>query len=220
MKKSDITVWSCARVSSQRCKNKMIRNFAHTTLTDIFLNKLSHLKYNTFFSGYEDIFKNKCKKYNINYVPRSKNSAEVDYPASEIYSFLNDVESKYFLQINACLPMLSINTINTFIEQAMKSNKPKFAVFKKNNYFLSKSNKPLNFKNDIKTINTKQVDYVYEFAHIFYFFEKEYFINNGWYWDWNDLEYITIPYSFETFDIDTEEEFEIAEALYLSKNNL
>ena len=32
--------------------------------------------------------------------------------------------------------------------------------------------------------------------------------------DWKKLNYITIPNSIETFDIDTEEDFEIAKLLY------
>ncbi len=220
IKKEELTIWSCARISSQRCKNKMIREFAGSTLTDIFLDKLSKLEYNSFFSGYEDIFKKKCSKYNIRFQSRSKKSSEIDFPASEIYSFLNNVDTKYFLQINACLPLLRIDTINDFIDKALKSDKPKFAVFKKNNYFIDKESNPVNFDYKINTINTKQVEHVYEFAHVFYFFKKEYFVKNGWYWDWNDLEYITIPSSIETFDIDTEEEFKTAEALYLSKNKV
>ena len=220
IKKNELTIWSCARISSQRCKNKMIREFAGSTLTDIFLEKLSKLEYNSFFSGYEEIFNQKCLRHNVRFHARTKKSAEIDYPASEIYSFLNDIDTKYFLQINACLPLLSIGTINNFIDEALKSEKPKFAVFKKNNYFINKKSNPINFDYKINTINTKQVDHVYEFAHVFYFFKKEYFLKNGWYWDWNDLEYITIPNTLETFDIDTEEEFETAEALYLSKNKV
>ena len=55
----------------------------------------------------------------------------------------------------------------------------------------------------IKTINTKYVDKAKEFAHCFYFFKREYFKKNGWYWNWNKLKYITMAKTMETFDIDT-----------------
>ena len=50
MEKSDIAVWSAARTGSQRCKRKMVRPFAGTSLTDICLKKLSELDMNTFFA--------------------------------------------------------------------------------------------------------------------------------------------------------------------------
>ena len=34
--KDDIAVFSCARLNSQRCSNKMIRDFGGTILIDIF----------------------------------------------------------------------------------------------------------------------------------------------------------------------------------------
>ena len=57
----DIGVYSCGRLTSQRCKNKMVREFGDTTLTDIFLSKLKGVGDNTFFAGYDPIFKEKCK---------------------------------------------------------------------------------------------------------------------------------------------------------------
>lgn len=75
-------------------------------------------------------------------------------------------------------------------------------------------NNPYNYEKDIKTINTKFVEPVKEFAHVFYFYEREYFLSNGVYWDWSDLNYIEIPHGIETLDIDTEEDFEMAELLW------
>ena len=70
----------------------------------------------------------------------------------------------------------------------------------------------------ISTINTKSVDKVKEFGHVFYFFEKEYFKKNGWYWNWDDVEYITIPKGIEMLDIDTEEDFKKAEIYWKGLN--
>ena len=46
MKKSkpSIGIWSCARTTSQRCPNKMIKNFCGTSLTDIFFKKLNTIQ--------------------------------------------------------------------------------------------------------------------------------------------------------------------------------
>ena len=52
----DIGVYSCGRLTSQRCKNKMIREFGDTSLTDIFLSKLKLIGNNT-FAGCDQILK-------------------------------------------------------------------------------------------------------------------------------------------------------------------
>ena len=219
MEESEIGIWSCARISSQRCNNKMVRDFNGTTLTDIFLSKLNKIGKNTFFAGYEDIFKQKCKEHNVRFVQRSKNSSDVDEPASEIYNFLIDQNYKYLLQVNACLPLLKYETILKFYDKCKKLKQPAFAVFENNNYYVDNKDQPLNFSKNLHTINTKKVNIVKEFAHVFYFFEKQYFIENRWYWNWDKLNYITIPKNMEMIDIDTEDDFKLAEIIWKIKNN-
>ena len=212
-----VAVCSCARISSSRSKKKMIKNFCGTTLTDIFLKKLKILKnnnINVFFSGYDKIFEIKCKKFGIPFVKRSKKSSIVDEPASVIYSFLLNQDYDYFLFVNACAPLLKVETIMNFLKMCLKINKPCFAVYETKNYFLNNNNKPINFDLSLKTINTKNVEKLKEFAHIFYFFKKDYFKSKGRFWNWKDVTYINIPRSFETFDIDTEKDFQLAKLLY------
>jgi len=210
----DVGVWSCARTTSSRCKQKMTRPFAESSLTDIFLNKLSNVGNNVFFGGHEPIFKDKCEKYNVPFVQRTIESATVDEPAEKIYEFLCDQPYEYLLQVNACLPFLKSESIVKFLEVCIKDDKPKFAVFKKNNYYTDTYGNPFNFKDTLTTINTKNVSQVNEFAHVFYFFKKSYFVEHGWYWNWNDLQYIEIEETMEMFDIDTEEQFKMAEAMW------
>lgn len=219
MSKIDVAVWSCGRVASSRCPKKMVRAFGGTTLTDIFLKKLSKLGNNTFFSGYEDIFEEKCKASNVPFVKRTKKSAFIDEPASEIYSFLTEQPYEQFLQVNACMPFLKVQSIVDFLDKCSNSKKAAFAVIRKPNYFVKLDGTPINFSKDLTTINTKKTSPIHEFAHVFYYFNKDYFIKNGWYWDWSEVRYIEIPYGLEIFDIDTQEEFFMAETLYKGLNN-
>lgn len=209
----DIGVYSCGRLTSQRCKNKMVREFGDTTLTDIFLSKLKGVGDNTFFAGYDPIFKEKCKDHEIDFIQRTEESSNSEV-AKEIYNFLHAADYKYLLMVNACIPFLKLETIKAFLESCDSLKKPAFAVFKKNNYFMSFSEEPYNFTKEIETINTKYVEPVKEFAHIFYFFEREHFLKHGWYWDWNDVNYIEVPHGIESLDIDTEEEFDMARLLW------
>ena len=219
-KKVSIAVWSCARLTSERCPKKMIKNFCGTSLTDIFLKKMQKLQkmgINVFFGGYDKIFEKKCKKYGIPFVQRSKKSSNSE-KASEIYNFLSEQNYDYLLQVNACMPLLKVETILSFLNECKKIQKPAFGVYEINNYFMSNKDKPYNFNSKIKTINTKYVDKAKEFAHCFYFFKREYFKKNGWYWNWNKLKYMTMAKTMETFDIDTKEDFEIGKILYKKFN--
>ena len=56
------------------------------------------------------IFLKKCLKYNIPFVQRTKKSSNSE-KASEIYDFLKNQNFDYLLQINACMPMLRVETI-------------------------------------------------------------------------------------------------------------
>jgi CMP-N-acetylneuraminic acid synthetase len=64
------------------------------------------------------------------------------------------------------------------------------------------------------TINTKTVEPVYEFAHALYFFDTEYFFAHGRYWDWQTVRLVEIADPHEVVDIDTEQDFRFAEALW------
>ena len=76
IKDQEIGIFSMGRTLSRRCKGKMIRKFGNTTITDIVLSNLSKLGKNTFFAGYESIFKKKSLKHKVRFVQRTKKSAE------------------------------------------------------------------------------------------------------------------------------------------------
>ena len=43
------------------------------------------------------------------------------------------------------------------------------------------------------------------------------FLENGFYWNWNEVQYEEVPYGIESLDIDTEEDFEMARLLWENK---
>ncbi len=214
----NISIFSFGRIKSQRCKNKMLRPFYDTTITDIVLHKLNNLSQNntsTFFAGYEKEFKKKCNIQDVRFVKRDKLSTNIDGPIDKILSFLKNEKSDYFIIINACQPLLKINTINSFIKFVRnKKIQSAFTIKKNQNFYLDKNKNPLNFNPTLKTINTKKSKPIYEFSHSLYFFNKEFFFKNKKYWNWNDLSYFTIEDNIETIDIDTENDFTIAESVY------
>ncbi|MDD5594699.1 MAG: hypothetical protein PHY94_00440 [Candidatus Omnitrophica bacterium] len=213
-----VGIFSFARKQSERCPNKMLRPFSNTTLTDIVLGKLAAFKEKAFFSGYEDEFKDKCIKAGVRFVKRSKKSATIDQPITEILSFLKKVDYEYLLIVSACLPFLKTETISAFLKDCISHQlRPAFTVVKRNNFYFTTKRNPLNFSPKLKTINTKVVKPVYEFAHALYFFNREYFFTKGRYWDWEEVRLFELADKMELLDIDTEQDFRIIEELWKNR---
>ncbi len=212
---SDIGIFTFARKQSQRVPNKMLKPFAGTTLTDIAMEKLAKLGKNTFFAAFEKEFEDKARAAGVRFVKRDEKSINIDGPITEILSFLKNVEFEHLLIVSGCLPFLRVSTISSFLENCKKNElQPAFSIAIKKNYFFDSKHKPLNFDLNTKTMNTKIVEPVYEAVQALYFFNKDYFFQNGTYWDWNKVRFIEINDKIETIDIDTEEDFRVAEEIY------
>jgi CMP-N-acetylneuraminic acid synthetase len=212
---TDVAVFSFGRTGSQRCPNKMLRPMAGTTLTDILLAKFARCPFPTFFAGYEPAFRDRCEAHGVRFVQRDLRSATIDEPIVEILSFLRPLEFTHFLCVNASLPFLEVDTITAFLDDCLAHGRePAFGVTRRVNHFMSLDRQPLNFDIAAKTINTKAIQPVLEFAHALYFFSKDYFFREGRYWDWRTVRLIEIPDKLQIIDIDTEEDFRIAEALW------
>ena len=217
---TDVAIFSFGRTDSQRCPNKMLRPLAGTTLTDILLTKFARGHQPTFFAGYEPEFRSLCNNHGVRFVQRDERSATIDEPIVEILSFLQPLEFTHFLCVNASLPFLELDTITSFLDDCIANNsQPAFGVIRKTNHLLSLDRHPLNFDITAHTINTKTVKPVLEFAHALYFFSKEYLFREGTYWDWNTVRLIELPSKLQTVDVDTEEDFRIAEALWNGLRN-
>ena len=217
---TDVAIFSFGRTDSQRCPNKMLRPLAGTTLTDILLKKFARCHQPTFFAGYEPEFRSLCNNHGVRFVQRDERSATIDEPIVEILSFLQPLEFTHFLCVNASLPFLELDTITSFLDDCIANNsRPAFSVIRKANHLMSLDRHPLNFDITAHTINTKTVKPVLEFAHALYFFSKEYLFREGTYWDWNTVRLIELPSKLQTVDVDTEEDFRIAEALWNGLRN-
>lgn len=219
----DVCVVVQARLSSERVPGKMLRNFAGTTLVDILFKKLKQSKIipisNIFFSAYEDELKEVGNKYGINIYHRSKQSAFSEgNPLSEIYEWHDKLPFKYVVLISACNPLLKIETIDSFFNFYLNSNKEgAFAVFEKKTYYWNKQGNSITDWGDSTIMNTKYVEPIYEAAHCLYASRLD-IIKDGY---WMDTTLPPSPELFvmnelETFDIDYEWQFKVGEKLYLN----
>lgn len=193
----------------------MLRPFAGTTLVDIVLGKLARCAAPSFFAGYEPEFEQKARAHSVTFVARDQRSVTIDGPIVDILSFLRPLEYDYFLFVNGCLPLLTLDTINAFLRDCVAHGcQPSFSVGIVKNHLMTMDRRPLNFDITNKTIDTKTVTPVYEFGHALYFFSKEYFFAQGTLWDWHDVRLLPIENRLELVDVDTEDDFTIAECLW------
>lgn len=193
----------------------MLKPFADTTLTDIVLEKLAQLGDDVFFAGYEDEFRKRCETHGVRFVKRDEESIYIDRPIVEILSFLGKVDFDHLLLVSSCAPFLRSDTIETFLKNCVAHGcAPAFSVAKHRKYFMDANRKPVNFNPTIPTLNTKTVQPLYECLDALYFFNRHEFLSTGRYWDWQEVRLIEMTDKRELFDIDTEEDFRMAESLW------
>ncbi len=221
----DILFITQARLGSTRCPKKMIKPFAGSTLTEIVLSKIKKTiapQQNIYFSAYEDELKEIAKLHNINIFHRSEKSTKWNggKDVSTIFEWCNFLDFKYVIMINGCCPMLTVDTINSFIRQYLSSKKNgMFSVIKKQNYIWSIDGKILNHDHKIAAPDTKLVTPYYEAAHCLYAGSMQDIRNNIWMGDFSkkgDIEFHIVPEQ-ECFDVDYEWEFDIYSNLYLAQ---
>lgn len=221
----DVAVIIQARLSSQRCPQKMIRPFADTTLMDIVLEKLeksSIPNQNVWCSVYEPELKDLCSKYPFNVFNRSEKSAMSEgTPLTEIYEWWDEIPQKYVVLINACCPFVKTGTIEGFFNDYLKSDTDgMFAVMDKKNYFWDEDGTFLTpLKEDV--MNTKTAKIIREAAHCLYAGSLEKIGQGVWMGDFNkpnDIELWSMA-ERECLDIDYEWQFKMCESLYKAAKN-
>ena len=219
----DICVVVQSRLSSERVPKKMIKPFAGTSLIDIICKKINKSKIitkeNFYFSAYEQEIIDIVKENNLQLFYRSKQSAYSEGPMQEVMEYHDKLNYKYLVAVSACCPLLTINTIDSFIKAYMESPYDgMFSVVKKHTYYWNKNHDmitPWPEKADV--LNTKMVEPTYEAAHCLYAGKMDTIKDGIWMakppFSKNSPALFEVP-EFEIFDIDYPWQFEVAEALY------
>jgi CMP-N-acetylneuraminic acid synthetase len=142
-----------------------------------------------------------------------------------LYSWLHDIKPVYVLEINACNPLLSPETINRALDYFNKNDlESLFGIIRRQNFYYRSDSSLINhFNGDKKylpTLETKMVEPIFEAAHSIYLWKAERVIKEGIRWanKPNDPFLFEVPPE-EAFDIDWPWQFELAEQMYLKKMN-
>ena len=227
MKKSDsIAIVVQARLNSQRVPQKMVRDFAGTSLFDIVLDKLiaafPFSKEHIWASVYEDELISIAENKGVNIFYRSKESANNDNSLQKIYEWHDKLPKnyKYVMLVSGCNPLLRTETIGNFHNQFKNQEEENlFAVFEKKTYYWNKEGVLVTpWPEDQTIMNTKAVEPTYEAAHVMYASRLDIIKEDRFMGDFQAPGGIKLfkMDELEAFDIDYEWQFKIAEKLYES----
>jgi len=223
MKENQIAFIVQARLNSKRVPQKMIRPFAGDTLFGIVLDKLLQCKnipnQDIYASVFEEELINIVDSKPISYFVRSKESAEEEDNLQLIYEWHDKLpkQYKYVVLISGCNPLLSIDTIDSFVEKFTTQEEDNlFAVVEKRQYYWNKDGKMINNWPEGETImNTKVIEPTYEAAHCLYASRLDTIKDNKFMVDYSKENLILYNIDeLESFDIDYEWQFKTAELLY------
>lgn len=223
--KNDVCVIVQARLSSQRCPQKMVRPFANDTLTGIILKKLAASsvipRENIFLSVHEPELVSIGQENGINIFHRSHESAIWDggegTHLTGMYEWWDKLPYTYAILINGCAPLMTTDTIDDFYSKYLNSSSDgMFAVIEKKNYFWNTDGKLIvPWPEGEPCMNTKAVTATLEAAHCLYAGRMDRIGDGIWMGDFNngEIELVPMPEE-ETFDVDYEWEFSLYEKLY------
>lgn len=219
-----------ARLNSARLPNKVIKEFADgKSLFELALEKLCNIDTinpkQIYASVGEDKLINIAKKYPSNIYKRSENSFLYEDKLTGIFEWHNKLPSKfkYYFIINTCSPLLTEQTILSFLDHYLNSpHKGLFAVLEKNTLGWDCNLDMINQQNNLSTLNTKQANTIYLPAHLLYAGEISKIKDNihmGTFNKKNDPELYIIKDEIECWDIDYEWQFKLAQQLYKNRKD-
>ena len=211
-----------ARLSSTRVPEKLIRQFAGTSLIEIALEKLNRMDSfeHRFLAVADEALKEIGRQYkNVEILSRRKKAVKKGVnPQNVTFAHYAEVPSDYILVFNPCLPLITTDTIRMAYDYFQKNDFPSFtSVVKTGDWIFDSDGIPVTNTDPGNLTTNKNIEF-YKAAHAFHIITKDRFIKEGIHWSFtiDDPHMIEIAEN-EYVDIDTEIEFELAEALFKRK---
>jgi CMP-N-acetylneuraminic acid synthetase len=209
------------RLNSKRCKRKMTRPFANTTLVEIAAKRLADVKNfdGVYFGAHEDELLEAGRKYlpSSSMRVRTKEMANTD-DMMLARSWIRDIDFDYCMLINSCHGNLESETLDQAVEIFRRERyKSMTAVTKRYSWYYNQDGEPVNNKDPLTQAGTHQSEPLYEVAHAFHLFQKEHFFSTKSYWNNKKNDpFLYVINDIEALDVDTEEEFVISESVFKS----
>ena len=214
-----------ARTQSTRVPNKLMRNFHNTTLIDIALNKLNNMDFfeNRFLAVAEQELIDIGSKYgNVKVLKRNVAAVKKGVnPLNVTFEHYLNIPSDYIFVFNPCLPFVEISTIKAAFDYFQKTDFNSYtAVVPTGDWLFDSNGLALTIKDPNNVTTNKDISF-FKGCHAFHIINKEYFRHNKilWTFEKNNPHIIEIP-SDQAVDVDTLDEFDLAELKYKQKKFL
>jgi CMP-N-acetylneuraminic acid synthetase len=208
-----------ARSQSTRLPRKLLLPFAGTTLIDIALEKLDRMDFleHRYLGAAEEEFVAKAVPFsNIEILRRDANAVVPGYnDHRKVYAHYAKVEADYIFWINACHPLLSIDSVQRACDEVQSTGFNSYtSVIPTTDWIFDASGEPVTNK-QASMLSTAHSPVFYKVAHAFHIFRKDFFLKDyvPWTLTRNDPALVLIP-SDESYDVNDRMEFDIAEAAY------
>ena len=221
-----LIAFGTARLNSTRCKNKMLRPYADTSLAELAVKRLASLTSfdDVFFAAHENELLDVSRDYlpAASIIERSRESALENTSITVIYDYLRDIDFDYCMWINSCHAFLKPSTIESAATRFKQGkSRSMTAVRKRYSWFYTLEGRSIN--NIPTAAATEQSVPLLEVTHAFHIYQKDHFFKTASYWNntENDPELFQID-DVEALDVDTETDFLISESIYnatLSEKN-
>ncbi len=201
------------RKQSQRCHNKILRPFCNNkSLLQIAIEKFSNYSL-VYIAAHETEFKEIALQHNVRFAERSLQSA-LSENTLEIHEYLKCMPYKSVCLVNVCCPLLKSESVYKAIELFKEDDQiiSLFSTLQSHDLIFDNSKKLINID---KVFNSKIRKPNYIGTNAFLIFNIKTLFSTGSYWNYG----LNDPYLFnttktESTDIDTEEDFVIAQTLY------
>lgn len=199
-------VYIPARTTSKRLPNKLLLPLGDTNLFEIACRKLAGLpkEYGRYALICEEPLIQIAKRYGIDILYRDPETIELDDPIIKTMGAVKDAKETHLMFLNPCLAFLSIKTIVDALKSFENSNWNYATSVKKFHSWIFYKGEALN-PIDYRSLNTKNIEGVYEMAHCFHIFNRKRFLEDGlMLHEGHGL--IAVPEE-ETIDVDTKEDY-------------
>lgn len=222
LRKPTISALINARTTSSRLPRKLVLPFAGSTLIDIALDKLDRMDFfsHRYFGVAEAELKDKAIKYEkIEVLDRDPDAINPGYnDHRKVFAHYAEVKSDYIMWINACHPLISIDTIRRAADQVSATCHNSYtSVVPTTDWLFNSDGEPIT-NTQASMLSSAHSNVFYRVAHAFHVINKDFFLRHYQYWTLtrNDPALIEIP-TDESYDVNDQMEFNIAEAAYLRR---
>jgi len=219
-KKKSVTVVMAARVESKRCQRKVAREFFEgKSLFDLMCQRLHQLRHPFAAAVGDEELVQAAHRQKVPVIERSHEEVNAHAPLLKVFKCMEKVKTTHAMLVSPCTPNLTMETINKacdfFIESPYRSMS---SCTLEQNWFFDKDKKPL-FPINVHNMTSNELC-IYALANAFEIFPVDRFMEQGIFYTFDDP---TDPHLFqipknEALDINTEEEFVIAQDLWRYNN--